>query len=500
MKRLLWIPATAVVLLASSVTAQNGKGALDAIATAMGSTSLKTIRHSGSGSNFAVGQALNPTAPWPRFNVTSYSASVDYDTGTMRQEMVRTQGENPPRGGGGQPLAGEQRQIQVVSGMHAWNVAGTNATPAPAAVSERAMMLWTTPHGFVKSAQLHNAVVKPQSKGGTKSQLVTFTALNKWKIQGTVNSQNLLEKVETWLDNPVLGDMPIEITYSDYKDFGGVKFPTKIAQKQGGAPALDLTITDVQPNAALAVEVPANVKEATPPPVRVESQKLAEGVYYLTGGSHHSVLVEFKDHVAVIEGPQNEERSLAVIGEVKRLVPSKPIRYLVNTHQHFDHSGGIRSLRRRRGHDRDAPDLQALLREDLLQPANIEPRQARAVEEEGEDRSGDRPEGPDRRHARARAASDPGQRPQRWHPDGVPAGRRHPDRSGRLHAAGAERAAARDAEPVHRELLREHSAAEARRQTDRAAAWAGRHHGRSPQGDWQIAPINIVDWGLLIGD
>ena len=213
MKRLLWIPATAVVLLASSVTAQNGKGALDAIATAMGSTSLKTIRHSGSGSNFAVGQAPNPTAPWPRFNVTSYSASVDYDTGTMRQEMVRTQGENPPRGGGGQPLAGEQRQIQVVSGMHAWNVAGTNATPAPAAVSERAMMLWTTPHGFVKSAQLHNAVVKPQSKGGTKSQLVTFTALNKWKIQGTVNSQNLLEKVETWLDNPVLGDMPIEITY-----------------------------------------------------------------------------------------------------------------------------------------------------------------------------------------------------------------------------------------------------------------------------------------------
>jgi glyoxylase-like metal-dependent hydrolase (beta-lactamase superfamily II) len=343
MKRLLWIPATAVVLLASSVTAQNGKGALDAIATAMGSTSLKTIQYSGSGSNFAVGQAPNPTAPWPRFNVTSYSASVDYDTGTMRQEMVRTQGENPPRGGGGQPLAGEQRQIQVVSGMHAWNVAGTNATPAPAAVSERAMMLWTTPHGFVKSAQLHNAVVKPQSKGGTKSQLVTFTALNKWKIQGTVNSQNLLEKVETWLDNPVLGDMPIEITYSDYKDFGGVKFPTKIVQKQGGAPALDLTITDVQPNAAVAVEVPANVKDATPPPVRVESQKLAEGVWYLTGGSHHSVLVEFKDHVAVIEGPQNEERSLAVIGEVKKLVPSKPIRYLVNTHQHFDHSGGIRT-------------------------------------------------------------------------------------------------------------------------------------------------------------
>jgi glyoxylase-like metal-dependent hydrolase (beta-lactamase superfamily II) len=343
MKRLLWIPAAFLVVLVSSATAQNGKGALDAIATAMGSTNLKTIQYSGSGSNFAVGQAVNATAPWPRFNVTSYTAAVDYDTGTMRQELVRTQAENPPRGGGGQPLVGEQRQVLVVSGTYAWNVAGTNTTPAPAAVSERAMHLWTTPHGFVKSAQLHNATVKPQTKGGVKTQLVTFTALNKWKIQGTVNSQNLVEKVETWLDNTVLGDMPIEITYSDYKDFGGVKFPTKIAHKMGGAPSLDLTIADVQPNATVAVEVPANVKDATPPPVRVESAKLAEGVWYLTGGSHHSVLVEFKDHVAVIEGPQNEERSLAVIGEVKKLVPSKPIRYLVNTHQHFDHSGGIRT-------------------------------------------------------------------------------------------------------------------------------------------------------------
>ncbi len=60
------------------------------------------------------------------------------------------------------------------------------------------------------------------------------------------------------------------------------------------------------------------------------------------GGSHHSVLVEFADHVAVIEAPQSEERSLAVIREVKR-VTGKPIRYLINTHHHFDHSGGLRT-------------------------------------------------------------------------------------------------------------------------------------------------------------
>ena len=80
-----------------------------------------------------------------------------------------------------------------------------------------------------------------------------------------------------------------------------------------------------------------------PPPVRVTTEKLADGIWYLTGGSHHSVLVEFADHVALIEAPQNEERSTAVIAEVKKLTPTKPIRYLVNTHHHFDHSGGLRT-------------------------------------------------------------------------------------------------------------------------------------------------------------
>ncbi len=79
------------------------------------------------------------------------------------------------------------------------------------------------------------------------------------------------------------------------------------------------------------------------PPVRVTSQKIADGVWFLAGGTHNSVLVEFKDYVAVVEAPLNEARSSAVIEEVKKLVPNKPIKYLVNTHHHFDHSGGVRT-------------------------------------------------------------------------------------------------------------------------------------------------------------
>jgi flavorubredoxin len=78
--------------------------------------------------------------------------------------------------------------------------------------------------------------------------------------------------------------------------------------------------------------------------VKVESQKLADGVWALAGGTHNSMVVEFSTFVAVVEAPNNEARSLAVIAEANRLVPNKPIRYLVNTHHHFDHAGGLRTF------------------------------------------------------------------------------------------------------------------------------------------------------------
>jgi glyoxylase-like metal-dependent hydrolase (beta-lactamase superfamily II) len=332
-----------LALLSLLVYAQNAQTALDKAAQAMGATSLKSIQYSGSGYNFAVGQSVNPAAPWPRFNVTSYTRLLNFETASSREELLRTQGENPPRGGGGQPLAGEQRQVLIVSGNHAWNLAGNNVVPVLAALEERQLQIWLTPHGFLKAALTHNATVKPGTVSGKKVTVVSFTVNNKFKVSGTLNAENLVEKVETAIEHPLLGTLPIVTTYSDYRDFGGVKFPTRIVQRQAGHPALEITVAQVQPNAAADFAVPEAVRQASAPAVRVEAQQLADGVWFLGGGSHHSVAVEFKDHVAVIEGPQNEARSLAVIAEVKKAVPNKPIKYLVNTHHHFDHSGGIRT-------------------------------------------------------------------------------------------------------------------------------------------------------------
>jgi glyoxylase-like metal-dependent hydrolase (beta-lactamase superfamily II) len=138
--------------------------------------------------------------------------------------------------------------------------------------------------------------------------------------------------------------------YTKYKNFDGVMFPTLVHVHQGDPrlnPAhnyYEYTITDVKANVPVTpIEAPDVVRTAVAPPVRVESRKLADGVWLLGGGTHNSALVEFKDFVAVVEAPQNEARSLAVIEEANRLAPNKLIKYVVNTHHHFDHAGGLRT-------------------------------------------------------------------------------------------------------------------------------------------------------------
>jgi hypothetical protein len=155
---------------------------------------------------------------------------------------------------------------------------------------------------------------------------------------------------ETWIPNPVAGDLRITHEYVEWKDFGGVKMWTEDHSHFIDTNQHDnrqFRVSNARANGKVAPEtfaVPQDVAQATRPAVRVESTQLAPGVWFLGGGSHNSVLVEFRDFVTVVEAPQNDERSQAVVAEVRRLVPNKPIRYVVNTHYHWDHSGGLRGL------------------------------------------------------------------------------------------------------------------------------------------------------------
>src|SRR5712692_2732373 len=334
---------------ASAQTVKDVRSVLEASLKAMGGTNLRTIQYSGNGWSSRIGQTYGLAEDWPHYEVAGY---------TRRQGRYALLGRPP---------MSEEHVTSILSGNYAWDMQGDKPAPLTNLYLDgvpyadlRQLETVITPHGFLKAAlaakdttAITLPIVGPSDAGlsqnGRKVTIVSFT-LGKYRVNGTINDQNLVELTDTWFPNPVYGDMDYEMRYTKYKNFDGVQFPTLLHAHQGDPrlnPAhnyYEYTVTGVKANLPVTtMPVPDVVRTAALAPVKVESTKLADRVWLLGGGTHNSVLVEFKDFAAVVEAPQNEARSLAVIEEVNRLVPNKIIKYVVNTHHHFDHEGGLQT-------------------------------------------------------------------------------------------------------------------------------------------------------------
>ena len=329
------------IVVCTGLKASAADTVLQQIADALDVSTTKTFQFTGNGKMWDVGQSTSPMAAWPRYYVKSLTRMYDFTAGAMREQMVRTQGEAPPSGGGGQPLEGDQQSIALVSGDLAWNESGKETPARPHEAGYRAHELAISPHGLVRAAFANNATAMKKMIDGREMTVISFTDQGKRRVVGYANDQSAIERVESSYGHPVAGDIKVVTNYGPYRDFAGVKFPAKLIQYQDGLPSLDLTITAVRANPTFNVEVPSNVRST---PTVVKSEKAADGVWFISGDSHNSVLIEMKDYVIVVEGPLGDHRSTAVMAEVKKLVPNKPIKYLVNTHHHFDHAGGIRAF------------------------------------------------------------------------------------------------------------------------------------------------------------
>src|ERR1700681_1064220 len=112
-KKSLTIFALAVAVVWTTA-AQDAKAVISNASRAMGVDALKTVQYSATGLDFTLGQAPNPSSPWPKFINKSYTRSINFETPASRVDRVRVQGETPPRGGGQQPVVGEQPQTQTI--------------------------------------------------------------------------------------------------------------------------------------------------------------------------------------------------------------------------------------------------------------------------------------------------------------------------------------------------------------------------------------------------
>jgi glyoxylase-like metal-dependent hydrolase (beta-lactamase superfamily II) len=237
-------------------------------------------------------------------------------------------------------------------------------TPEQANLSQpwaASLDLYITPWGFLKGAADNNATVSRRRVDGKRYTVLSWSPAVKapsgksYEVNGYLNDRNQVERVETWLGDNIMGDMHIVATYSGWKDFGGATAPAKIVQTRGGWPFFEVEVTAATanpPDLASLAPVPAN-RPAGPPgggappaPLNVTSEKLGDGLYRLTTGpgSYDSLVIEFRDYIMMLEAGQNQARAVAYIAEAKKLVPNKPIRYVMNTHPHSDHTGGLPAL------------------------------------------------------------------------------------------------------------------------------------------------------------
>jgi glyoxylase-like metal-dependent hydrolase (beta-lactamase superfamily II) len=321
------------LIVCTELQARAAESELQQIADALDVSTTKTFQFTANGSMYNLGQNVNPAAPWPRFFVKSFTRLYDFTAGSMSDDVTRMAADPPTVGP-------EQRVLTSVSGDHAWNGTGKETAPRLFEAPQRAHEIVISPHGLVRAAFASNATVTKKNIDGRPMTIISFTYQGKDKVVAYANDQNALERVESSYGHPIVGDMKVLTYYGPYREFAGVKFPTKIIQYQDGLATLDLTVTAVRANPPVDIQVPSDVQSE---PVPVKSEKVADGVWYITGVNNNSALIEMKDYLIVVEAPHGERRSLAVLGEVKKLVPNKPIKYLVNTHHHFDHASGVRT-------------------------------------------------------------------------------------------------------------------------------------------------------------
>src|SRR6185503_12446344 len=318
---------------------------------------LKSITYSGTAKDVAFQQCGSNAADMicrgthdPMRPITNYVRVIDLTAPASRQ----TGATNNPAGGGATiPMPGTYFQ---------------QVTTQQADVSQpwaNSLELYITPWGFLKGAAANNATVSRRKAGGKSYTVLTWSPSVKapsgksYVINGYVNDQQQVERVETWLGENIMGDMQILATYTGWKDFGGAMVPAKIVQTRGGWPFFEVDVTAARANptdlAALApAPAPAGGRGGAPgggaaagggapSAMTVTAEKLGDGVYRLTTGpgSYDTVVVGFKDYVMMLEAGQPEARAVAFMGETKKLFPNKPIRYVVNTHPHSDHTGGL---------------------------------------------------------------------------------------------------------------------------------------------------------------
>jgi len=335
----------AIVTLVGCTAATPEQQFIDDAMRALGGRNLieaaKTLTIEGEGVNYNLGQDMKPEAATQQFAVSSYKRQIDIANSRQRVEQTRTPKFAYFQG----PQA--QTQIQGLDGAVAFNVnaKGLPARVASLAETDRHHDLYHHPLKLLRATMDPETTVTNVRNAGAARQADITTAAGP-VLTLTINGAGEPVSISSNAYHPNLGDVVMTTAFGDFQEVSGLRLPAQFTGKvddfttwemHATRQTLDGEVADLGAPAAVAAKPPA------PAAPNVTAEPIGKGVWLLAGGSHHSVLVEFADHLMLIEAPQSEARTLAVIARAKQTVPNKPLTQLVTTHHHFDHTAGMRA-------------------------------------------------------------------------------------------------------------------------------------------------------------
>jgi glyoxylase-like metal-dependent hydrolase (beta-lactamase superfamily II) len=343
-----------------------GRALLDQAASAMGGWSaldqVKSLEVQTSGTDWEPLQAVDPAAEPRQINSFSQTLLVDFAAKRMRLEFDATRTY---------PTAAPVKFVEVINGNDGM-LANANERLHPSRLATRLRDYNRLPARVLYTARDAGNLTRSedQTVEGGLVQVLKYTDSG-LPVELHIDAESRLPMRVIYMeDDPIYGDTPNEVSFADWKDHSGVKLPETQITRLNGRKIREERVRSLVTNPPLddaSFAIPNSVKSQPENGERIVSQwalrrvvmgvayqdfgreqkvdlvPVASGVYHIRGGSHHSMVVEMRDHLIVVEAPLFEERSVAVIRALEERFPGKPIKHLVVTHFHFDHSGGIRA-------------------------------------------------------------------------------------------------------------------------------------------------------------
>jgi hypothetical protein len=182
--------------------------------------------------------------------------------------------------------------------------------------------------------------------------------------------------IRTRDDDNISGDSNYDLVLDGWTATGTARVAKSLSYRLNGIEVAKLNYATVTPNPVIAADafaVPAPVRAAAIPPATanvpyqwvlrrlfltrltdsdaiiypagggLKLVELAPNVQHVQGGTANNLIVAMKDFLVVFDAPYGELQSRWTIDAAKAKYPGKPIKYLVLTHHHMDHTGGMRT-------------------------------------------------------------------------------------------------------------------------------------------------------------